>query len=372
MRILHTSDWHLGAMLGGTSLLDSQEDIIRQLLECCDSQNIDAVIIAGDVYDHAVSNPDSIRLYNYAMTELCAKRGLSVFVCAGNHDGAARLASCSELLKEAGLFVAGSIRDGIKFVDMEDARIHLLPYFSADEVRYLHPEEEINGYNDSMRTILNDVRRNISGERRNILAAHCYVSGAEVSESDRSVMVGGANAVDKTLFEGFDYVALGHLHKPQNMEAKIRYSGAPVKLSFSEEKAVKSFTILDTKKLEQREYPVRQMHELRTIRGSYREIMEYAEKDAKRDDYVRIILKDEYAHLELLHALRGYYPNLLALEGKEYEQSEEHAVLSVADIKKLTAKEIMCSFMLAYTGEEPEEELVNWFLDAEKQAGGDA
>lgn len=372
MRILHTSDWHLGASLGGLSLLDSQAHMLDQLIDCCDTQNIDAVIVAGDVYDHAVSNPDAIRLYNEAMTGLCVRRKLPVFVCAGNHDGAARLSACSELLKEAGLYVAGSVRDGLRFADIGGVRFHLLPFFSADEARYLHPEEEIKGYNAAMRVLLGDVRRNLSGGKRNILVAHCYVSGATVSESDRSVMVGGTNMVDAALFEGFDYVALGHLHKPQETGQNIRYSGAPVKLSFSEENAQKSFTIIDTEHMDVSEYPVTQLHELRTIRGNYNQILDEAEADRHRDDYVRIVLKDEYAHLELRYALLEYYPNLLVLEGKEYGQGEQQSTLSVADVKSLTAKEIMSSFVLAYTGKEPDEELVSWFLKAEQQAGGDA
>lgn len=368
MRILHTSDWHLGAALNRASLLDIQQDMLEQLLRVCDEQKIDGVIVAGDIFDRAVAPAEAISLYNHIMTQLCIKRGIPVFLCAGNHDGAARLSSLGQLLKEAGLYVAGSVRDGLLFAELGNCRIHLLPYFSIDEIRYLFPEEEIKSYQQAMRMILQEVHKNIDESKKNILVAHCYVSGAEVSESDRSVIMGGANMVGAELFSKFDYVALGHLHKPQQPAAQIRYCGAPIKLSFSEAGATKSFSILDTESMEVSLCEICLKNDLRVLKGTYEEIMRGAERDSRNDAYTKIVIEDESAHLELLYALRERYPNLLLLEGKAYEMQQEETSLSIEDVGKLTLWEIMVDFVEVYTGQRPKQELVDWFLEAQQQA----
>ncbi|MEA5003325.1 MAG: exonuclease SbcCD subunit D, partial [Christensenella sp.] len=231
MRFLHTSDWHLGFALNNMPMIAEQKHFTEQILAIARSEQVDAVIVAGDVFDHAVSNPDAIGIYNDTMTKLCIESRISVVICAGNHDGAARLSSCADLLSKAGLHIAGSVKNGIPSILIGDTMIHILPFFSIEEARYLYPDEEIKNYDMAMRTLLKYLP---VYEGRNILAAHCFVSSAEVSESDRSAMVGGANMVSADAFAGFDYVALGHLHKPQDIGGNIRYSGSPMKLSFSE------------------------------------------------------------------------------------------------------------------------------------------
>ncbi|WP_066648546.1 exonuclease SbcCD subunit D [Christensenella timonensis] len=361
MRFLHTSDWHLGFSLSNMPMIEEQKHFAGQILDIARRKKVDAVVIAGDMFDHAVSNPDAIGVYNDTMTRLCMKSGVPVIICAGNHDGAARLSSCADLLGKAGLHIAGSIKNGIPSITLEDATIHILPFFSIEEARYLYPDEEIRNYDMAMRAI---IKRLPLGKGRNILAAHCFVSSAEVSESDRSAMVGGANMVGADAFGVFDYVALGHLHKPQDIGENIRYCGSPMKLSFSEAEQEKSVTIVDTSDMSRELVSLSMVNDLRVLKGSYREILERAGRDGKSSDYIKIELADEYAHMELRNTLSEYYPNLLSLAGKEFEGGKE-SDLSVEQVASLSPLEIMMKFYEEYSGgQQPSEKQVEWFLKA--------
>ena len=370
MRFLHTSDWHLGVSLNQYSMIEEQRHFIEEILQTVDRERIEAVVVAGDIFDHAVSNPDAIHLYNYAMTQLCIRRGIPVIICAGNHDGAARLSSCSELLREAGLYIAGSVKDGVMKVQFGDTVFYSLPFFSIDEARYLYPKEEIKNYDMAMKAIL----RHLPKENgKSVLVAHCFVSGAEVSESDRSAMIGGSNRIGADAFQGFDYVALGHLHKPQDIANTIRYSGSPMKLSFSEAAQEKSVTIIDTVDFSRRTVPLIMKNDLRVEKGTYEQLWELAQKDPRSGDYVKIELTDEYAHMELNHAFREYYPRLLSFSGKSFEGESEDA-LSMQQTAGMTPEEIMVRFYKEFSGgEEPDGMQMEWFRKAvAANKGGDA
>lgn len=368
MRILHTSDWHLGAALNNASLLGEQKVFLDQLYRIADEEQIGAVVVAGDVFDHAVSNADAIAIYNEAMTTLCIDMHTPVLVCAGNHDGAARLSSCGKLLERAGLYVAGSIRDGLAKVEISGVNFYLLPYFSIDEARYLYPEAKIGSYDAAMRAIVEDMP--VSG-RDNILIAHCFVTGGKPSESDRSAMVGGANMVGADAFSGFDYVALGHLHRAQDIGKNVRYSGSPIKLSFAEATAVKSVTIIDTVDFSRWERPISMEHDLRVLKGGYEELLDAAENDPNGEDYIKIELQDEYAHMEILNAFRNFYPNMLSLVGKQLKDTKTS--LSVEEASGLCPEDIMEMFCREYTGEAPSGAQKEWFLkalEAQEKGGG--
>ncbi|MEG2574786.1 MAG: exonuclease SbcCD subunit D [Christensenella sp.] len=368
MRILHTSDWHLGVTLGSTSLLEEQRYFLEQLYKT--AEKVDAVVIAGDIFDHAVSNADAIALYNEAMTVLCIDLDVPVMICAGNHDGAARLSSCGRLLERAGLFIAGGVRDGVKKVDTADTVFHLLPYFSIDEVRYLYPDEEIKSYDAAMRAVIKHIEK--STNKNNVLAAHCFAAGAEPSESDRSAMVGGANKVGTDVFAGFDYVALGHLHRAQNVGKNVRYSGTPIKLAFNEAGAVKSMTIIDTKDFSREEIPIYMKHDLRVISGKYSELLSTAQNDPHKDDYIKIELEDEYAHREIFDTFQNFYPRLMFIAGKQMGNME--TTLSIEEASSLDPEDLMAAFYHECTNEQPSKKQTEWFKKAlmVQQNGGDA
>ncbi len=360
MRILHTSDWHLGLNLNNVSLLEEQRFFVGRLRQIIGEEKADAVVIAGDVFDNTVSSADAIALYNEAMTELCIEKKIPVLICAGNHDGAARLASCSALLEKAGLYVAGSVKDGIRSVELGDATFHLLPFFSIDEARYLCPQEEIRNYDGAMRALIHTIPR---GEK-NILIAHCFVTGAQVSESDRSAIVGGSNMVGADVFDGFDYVALGHLHRAQSVTERVRYSGSPVKYSFGEANTQKSVTIINTTDFSVREIPLAMENDLRVVKGTYEQALAQAENDPKREDYIKIELTDEFAHMELINTFRNFYPNLLSFAGKRMASDKGQTALTIEKTASLHPEEILKLFYQEYAGEEPTENQLAWFKKA--------
>ncbi|MEM1484605.1 exonuclease SbcCD subunit D [Oscillospiraceae bacterium PP1C4] len=364
MKILHTSDWHLGIALHNVFLLEEQKEMVNTLVETVKREQINAVVIAGDVFDHAVARPDAIGIYNDAVTSLCNECGVPVLICAGNHDGAARLAACSALLRSAGLYIVGKLTDPTQPVLIGDAAFFLLPYFNAEEVRCLYPDASIKSYSDAMGVLIEQMRRRFDPDRRNILVAHCFAGGAEVSESDRAAMVGGSNQVSVEVFEGFDYVALGHLHRAQQIGGSIRYSGSPIRYSFGEAGHQKSFTILDTTSMKISEIPVTTGRELRVLSGEFDALLTAAQFDPKREDYLKIELTDCWAGLEKLELLRECYPNLLLLTGKNAAVDDKSTSLTVDELSRLEPLDIVKHFYLDITGEEPDDELLGWFEQA--------
>ncbi|MPM57461.1 Nuclease SbcCD subunit D [bioreactor metagenome] len=363
MKIIHTSDWHLGISLHNASLIDEQRYFIDYLINVVKDQKVDAVIIAGDVFDHSVSSAEAITLYNYAVTRLCNELGVPVVIAAGNHDGAARLASCNELLKKAGLYIYGKLTAEINAVEIGNSSIYPIPYFNVDEVKALYPEEKISSYADAMEVVLKNIKQNFKEGNSNILMCHCFVSGSVLSESDRTAMVGGSSVVPSGIFDGFDYVAMGHLHKAQDRGYNIRYSGSPIKYSFSEASHLKTITMLEIEDgIKYEELEIVPLRETRIIRGTFDEVLEFANHDMKRDDFIKIEITDMYAGMEAVELFRTYYANLLNITGKMNETEENQ--LTVEELYTLSPKHILEKFYKETTGCEVTEEQLKLFEKA--------
>jgi exonuclease SbcD len=363
MKIIHTSDWHLGISLHNASLAEEQRFFIDYLINVVKEQKVDAVIIAGDVFDHSVSSAEAITLYNYAVTRLCNEIGVPVVIAAGNHDGAARLASCNELLKKAGLYIYGKLSNDIKAVEIGNLSIYPIPYFNADEVKALYPEEKISSYADAMEIVLRNIKQSFKTGNRNILMCHCFVSGSVLSESDRTALVGGSSVVPSGIFDGFDYVAMGHLHKAQDRGYNIRYSGSPIKYSFSEASHSKTITMLEIEDgIKYQELEIMPLRETRIIRGTFDEVLEFANLDTKKDDYIKIEITDMYAGMEAVELFRTYYVNLLNITGKMNETEENQ--LTVEELYTLSPDDILEKFYRETTGCDVTEEQLKLFNQA--------
>ena len=343
MKIIHTSDWHLGISMHNATLIEEQKSFVNFLINIVKEQNIDSLLISGDIFDSSVSSSEAISLYNDAVTKLCNEIGIPVVISAGNHDGAARLASCNQLLRKTGLHIFGKLSREINIVELNNIDIYALPYFNADEVKSLYPETEIRSYSDAMSCVVNNIKRNFRPGKKNILMCHCFVSGSVISESDRAAMVGGTAVVPSEVFEGFDYVALGHLHKAQNRGYNARYSGSPLKYSFSEAEHKKSVTLLNIgDEIEIQELEIIPLRETRVIKGTFEEVVEIAENDVNREDYIKIELIDRYAGMEAVELFRTYYKNLLNISGKMNEAEENQ--LTVEELYSLSPDDILERF----------------------------
>ena len=358
MKLIHTSDWHFGMSVGTGSYAADQRYFLEQLYDLIRREQVDAVLLSGDVYDSSVTNAEAIGLYNEAVTTLCLELGVKLIVIAGNHDSAARLASCRELLKSAGLYVTGRLERDPEPVLLGGGRVavYSLPFFGRDEVGALFPERkgDIRSQETAAMVVCNHIRETMDPNRFNIVLSHSLTVNAELSDSDRSARVGFATAVSKDVFEGFDYVALGHIHKPQVVAPHIRYSGSPLKYSFgSEENQEKGVILLDTDTGEQRFVPMTPLHDRKTAEGRYEEIL--VREDLK-NDYLRLYVTDRYAGLELVAELREQFPYLLEVYGKGLTESESLSVLSVEELQSLDENDIMEKFMAENFSFEPSPE----------------
>lgn len=364
MKLLHTSDWHLGMSAGLKSLEEDQRFFFEQLYKIIEEEQIDVVLCAGDVYDSSVSNAEAIALYNEITTKICSELGRKMIIIAGNHDGAARLASCRELLKEAGLYVTGRLTKDVTPVTCGNTDIYAIPFFNKEEAGALFPElkKEITSQEKAMMVVCNHIREGMDTTKQNIVMSHSLIVNAELSESDRSARVGFATAVSKDVFHGFDYVALGHIHKPQKISETIRYSGSPVKYSFgTEEKTEKQVIIIDTETMEIKEIEIQQLHDRKTVEGSYEEIMA---RDDLANAYLRLKVTDRYAGLELMSDLQTKFPYLLELYGKSLEEQGDVSALTVDEIQTMDEFDIMKKFFAENFAYEPDEEQMELFREA--------
>ena len=325
MKLIHLSDLHLGKRVNEFSMIDDQKYILDEILKIIDGEHPDGVILAGDIYDKPVPSAEAVQLFDRFLCDL-AERKLQVMAISGNHDSAERMAFGAKLMDASGIHMSpvyGGMTEPVILND-EYGTIYfwMLPFLKPAHVRRFYPDAEIESYTDAMKAAVDAM--NIDFSKRNVLITHQFVTGAGRSESEE-LSVGGSDNVDGTVFEGFDYVALGHIHRPQNMESeRIRYCGTPLKYSFSEASHEKSVTVVELGaktgkgacgELQIHTIPLAAKHDLREIRGTY---LELTSRDyylgTRTDDYLHITLTDEEDVPDAVGKLRIIYPNLMKLD----------------------------------------------------------
>ncbi|MBQ8883498.1 MAG: exonuclease SbcCD subunit D [Oscillospiraceae bacterium] len=340
MKLLHTSDIHYGLSLNEMPFDDVQNEVNEQLLKAVRENNVEGVIIAGDVFDRPVVSHKALAIYDKLITDLY-NMGVSVFAIAGNHDAPERLALLGGLLSNSNIFISGKLTKEISPVCVGNADIYLIPYFNFDMVKSLYPDEEFENYQQAFGFVTQKILEKADKSRFNIAVSHCFVIGGQLSDSDHSARIGQALAVSSKVFEGFDYTALGHLHGPHFVGENIRYSGTPFPYSFNETGGEKSFTIIDTDTKEVTTITPEYSRTLRTIVGTTDEIAENAEKDEHKNDFVKIQLTDKFATGELYSFFKKLYPNLLSFEGKIRADAVTSSVLRIDRPNEVSEYEIL-------------------------------
>lgn len=321
MRILHTSDWHLGRQFHNVSLLDDQRHVLRQIIDIVRDREVDVVLVAGDVYDRSVPPAAAVELLDDTIHRICAELKVPMILLAGNHDGPRRLGFAARQLAGAGLHVAGPLWSVPRPVVLKGATgevaFYPIPYADPATVREIHGAE-VADHDSALAYLLGRVRADNGPARPCVVLAHCFLAGSEPSESERPLSLGGADAVSPEHFRNFSYAALGHLHGPQWRGAKhIRYSGSPLKYSFSEERQRKSVTLVDldeSSKAAIELIPLTPRHDLRSLEGSLAELLAAGVNDPGKEDYLLARLTDTHAILDPMGKLRAVYPNVLHLE----------------------------------------------------------
>jgi DNA repair protein SbcD/Mre11 len=347
MRFLHTADWHLGRIFHGVHLTGDQAYALEQVLTMCREERVDAVLVSGDIYDRAVPPPDAVRLLDEVLSRLVLDLGIPVVVIAGNHDSPDRLTFGSRLLAQKGLHVVGHVSAAPTVLGFQDAHgaVHVaaIPFAEPQVVRDRLRSEEILDHHSAMRSLLAGMASIDRTASRSVLLAHTFVAGGELSDSERPLSVGGIETVDASLFRGFDYVALGHLHRAQSMDgARLHYPGALLKYSFAEAAQEKTVSLLDmdeTGGCDIRRIPIRPLHDVRCLEGTLREILGAADAVGKRDDYFLVRLLDREPVLDAMGKLRSAFPNVLhlerphlAVEGTLESPGREHRGMKDADL----------------------------------------
>ena len=316
MKFIHLSDLHIGKRVNEFSMCEDQKYILRQILQIIDDEEPDAVIIAGDVYDKSIPSTEAVELLDSFLYRL-SKRRSEVFIISGNHDSPERLSFGSRLIDGSGIHIAPVYSGEIKPFSVKGVNIYLLPFIKPAHVRRFFEDEKIESYTDAMRVAIE--KMGVDKAQCNILVTHQFVTGSGITDSE-DLSVGGSDNVDASVFEPFDYVALGHLHRPQNCGSeKIRYCGTPLKYSFSEANDRKSVTVgeLDgEKQLTVRTVDLTPQRDMVKLRGTYNELISKSFYDGTSygEDYVHITLTDEDDIPDAVTKLRLAYKNLMKLE----------------------------------------------------------
>ena len=319
MRFLHLADLHIGKRVNGFSMIEDQKFVFEQVYNVIENEKIDGIIMAGDIYDKSVPSAEAVKLFDEMLTRLVSIN-LPIFVISGNHDSAERIGFGSDILSAAKVYMSRVYNGNLQKIELEDdygkINVYLLPFIKPATVKNIYKEAEIKDYDDALEYVLSQEK--IDETKRNVIVSHQFVTGAMRSESEE-VSVGGLDNVSVENYEAFDYVALGHIHRAQQMgRESARYAGTLLKYSFSEEKHNKSMTIVDLKEkgnIEMKEMPVKPLHDLKTIKGKFSKITsEEFYKELKKEDYYRAVLTDEDDILNAIGKLKSIYPNLMSME----------------------------------------------------------
>ncbi len=368
MRLLHTADWHLGRVLHGAPLIEDQAYVLDQLVDLCERADIDAVLVAGDVYDRGVPAPDAVALLDDVLTRLVLERRVPVVMIAGNHDSPARLGFASRVLHGQGLYVRGFpeahpepivLRD-----DHGDVHVIAVPFAEPSLVRE-RVAPDVHDHDAAFRVLQKRGRAAVPEGARTVLMAHAFVAGGEPSESERPLSVGGAGQVQPRRFFGFDYVALGHLHRPQRIGADhVQYSGSLLKYSFEEAAQPKSVNVVDLGgdgRCQVERVALRPRRDVRCIEGTLADVLADAPADG-RDDYLAVTLLDREPVYDPIGKLRAVYPNVLQIERPFIAVDAD--VGQMVDHRRVDAQMLFDRFFAEVTGEELTEEQRRVFAGA--------
>lgn len=368
MKFIHLSDLHLGKRVNEFPMLEDQKFILTKIINIIDEEKPTGVLVAGDVYDRSVPSEDAMQLWDEFLLKL-AKRNILVFAISGNHDSAVRFSNHNRLVENSGIYLSPVYSGEVKPITLEDEEgklsIYMLPFVKPVVVKQYFPEEKIEDYTDACRAAINQM--NIDKSERNILIAHQFVLGATTSESEEHT-VGGLDCISDSVFDDFDYVALGHIHGKQHMGREtVRYCGTPLKYSFSEKNHTKSVTIVEFGKKGEvtiREKVLIPKHELREIKGTYEEVTNKKNYEGTAvDDYLHIVLTDEEDIPDAIGKLRVIYKNVMKLSYDNKRTRENREVLGTEDVEKRSPIELFEEFYEKQNNQKMSEEQKNFSIE---------
>lgn len=372
MKFIHLADLHIGKRVNEFSMTEDQKYILMKILNIIDEQNPDAVLISGDVYDKSIPSAQAVELFDWFINSL-ASRHVAAFIIAGNHDSAQRMAFASRLIATTGIHISPVFDGNIEPFVMNDehgrVNIYMLPFIKPVDVRQRYGIEDNISYSDAVELAVEHM--NINTDERNVILSHQFVTGASKCDSE-DLSVGGTDGVSASVYDGFDYVALGHLHSPQRAgRDTVRYAGTPLKYSFSEKNHKKSVSVIEMGKKGEISVSTIELiakRDMIEIKGTYDEIMQksYYEK-LNTDDYYHIILTDENDVPDALFKLRNVYKNIMKLD---YDNTRTRNILTVnaaQDVQRKSPVDLAGELYLMQNGTSLSDEQVQYLNDVSEK-----
>ncbi len=372
MKILHTSDLHLGKNFKGFSLIEEQKHILNEILNIILKEKVNCLVVSGDIYDTSIASISAINLFDEFLSNL-AKNNIKSIFTSGNHDNNSRLSFGSEIISKQNIYFSKKYSGKIEYVDLdENVRIYYLPFIRPFEIREFFKEEEITSFQKMMEVVLKNEK--LDKEKTNIISIHQFITkngkSPDMSESEEQTL-GTLENIDYSVFKDFFYVALGHIHKPQAMgRTNVRYSGSPLKYSFSEINDKKSVTIVEVKdgKLSLDTIELKPLRDLKIVRGKFDEIL----KMEKSSDYTKIILEDENFITDAKNRLQETFSNIAQIEYDNNFTRENKIIDTIKKIENKTPMELFEEFFELQSNRKMEKEEQNIVKKAINVANGEA
>jgi len=366
MKFLHLSDLHIGKRVNEFPMLTDQKYIFNQIFDIAQKENIDAVVVAGDVYDKGIPTIEAVELFDGFLNKF-RMLDIPVLLISGNHDSSERLDFGGKIFEQSKIYIAG-VFDGLpKKVEFSDTDFYLLPFVKPQNVKRFYPDCEIENYEQAVKCVID--KTEINAEKCNVLVAHQLVTA--FGENDE-LSVGGVENIDFSVFDKFDYVALGHLHEAKRVGREtVRYGGSPLKYSTSEVSQKKCVTLVETgKEIKIEKIPLVPLHDMREIKGPLNRLISpevYMEQE--REDYLHVTLTDEERIFDAIGQLRRVYPNIMRLDFENRRTAENSDFLQIQANEK-TPLEMFKEFYRMQNNEDAGEakiEIISAILDKEEE-----
>ena len=349
MKLMHLSDLHLGRRFGEFSLIEDQKYVLDQITVMAGAEKPDSVIIAGDIYDKSVPSVEAVQLFDDFLCAIAAL-DIKVFVISGNHDSPERVSFGARLMDRRGVYLSQVYDGSVKPITLQDVfgpvDVYLLPFLRPSSVRRFYPDIEISSYHQALSQVIGSMQ--LDATRRNLLITHQFVTGALLSESE-DITVGTADNVDAAVFDGFDYVALGHIHRPQSVGREtVRYCGTPLKYSFSEARQEKSVTMVELSikgDTRIKTMPLIPLRDVREMRGTFAELTAWTYyQSAGASDYLHITLTDEDDVMDAIGKLRVVYPHVVLLDYDNTRTRSSQVLAAIDLVEKSTPLQLFGDF----------------------------
>ena len=316
MRFLHTADWHIGKKLQGYDLLEEQKQVISDILNVAKEEQVDAIIIADDLYDRSVPATEAVELFNQLMIDWNLEEKFPIFAISGNHDSSIRLSTGTPWFSQSDFFLRTQFAEAFQPITFGDTQFFLLPYFEPIAARLYFEDDEIRTIQQAMTLVVEKMQTLFEPNKKQVLVSHFFVTGSSKSDSETKIEVGGLDAVSGDLLKDFDYVALGHLHNQAALhQENARYSGSPLKFSLSEINQKKGVWIVDLNdRLQLTFRELTPLHDIQELQANFKELLSPAfYQTVNRENYTQIYLTDRTIIPNMMNQLRKIYPRILGV-----------------------------------------------------------